>query len=356
MKSISFFSIKTQFENAGDALINREMIDLARSFGEVVVDVSRSPSNFTQMLRVNSVEGVSTTGNFSKFLLQIIAARIMGRRIFYFTTPGGMTGEVSRKVYVKALAGIMVLLSFRIFGVQTVSTGCSFESLGQRHLKLVRMRRKVLTYLAPRDSRSFAYLAEKGIKADYLIPDLAFNIYDQKFHSEFTDKSGVAFSLRSDQFDGQRDFLKKKVLSVVSRLPVDQEIYFVSQVGRDSSFLREMAEVVSGTHSNVKVRDVSSSIEDCISSYRKCRVVFSNRLHALLLAGSVGCDLVPWAEKNANQKIIGIFNDIGVVGEPLIEIDSLDVVYRGGSFKAAGFRSRRVLQEKWQKIFSIRTA
>ena len=50
---ITFFSPKTQFENVGDALINRELIRLASDNSSVVLDVSRCPLDFVEDLSVN---------------------------------------------------------------------------------------------------------------------------------------------------------------------------------------------------------------------------------------------------------------------------------------------------------------
>ena len=51
---VSFFSPKTQFENVGDALINREMIELASLNSKVILDLSRCPADFNETLGLDN--------------------------------------------------------------------------------------------------------------------------------------------------------------------------------------------------------------------------------------------------------------------------------------------------------------
>lgn len=346
----AFLSIKTQFDNVGDALINREMIRNAARLAQVTVDVSRAPAGFRSMLDLEG-KGYRIPHNIRDFLRDIFVSRMKGGKVLYFTTPGGMRGEVSAKGFLKGLGGIGMLYLFRLAGIRTIATGCSFESLGPRHLRLVKLRRGALSYLAPRDSLSLRYLEAHGIRADAIIPDLAFGLYlDDATPAQTGPRPTIAFSVRTDQYEGQAEEYLEKIRLEVAKHPVDTPVLMVAQVGRDVDFARTAAKRLRLTHGRADFIDVSRSIEDCLGVYRTCNTVHSNRLHALLMAGSQGADIIPWASDEANRKIIGLFQDMGMLSGAGNAGDEEPVRISGQEILARGAACRAEMESKWQTM------
>ena len=91
----SFFSINTQFENVGDALINREMIRLAALKSKVYVDFSRCPDGFSETSCGTSNHSFSKVKfGFLGICLKLIFKRCVREECYYFLSPGGYFGEV----------------------------------------------------------------------------------------------------------------------------------------------------------------------------------------------------------------------------------------------------------------------
>ena len=52
-----FFKIKTQYENLGDALINRELLKVIKGSGEVYIDASHVPDGFLDKINIKEETG-----------------------------------------------------------------------------------------------------------------------------------------------------------------------------------------------------------------------------------------------------------------------------------------------------------
>ena len=62
MKNVIFYSAKTQYQNLGDMIINREMLLQLRPYGKLIVDDKGVPEWFCKDLEINSDERSSNHG------------------------------------------------------------------------------------------------------------------------------------------------------------------------------------------------------------------------------------------------------------------------------------------------------
>ncbi|HEY0334202.1 MAG TPA: polysaccharide pyruvyl transferase family protein [Stenotrophomonas sp.] len=306
--NVSFISVRTQYENLGDALINRELIRLLARQGRLVVDVSKAPSWFVDMLSLpDDVLRVRGTG---RLLLRMVKERIAGHRIFYFFIPGGMRGEYTASRFARKLATLLPYYSLKMMGARFCQMGLSFESLGVRHKFFLRMRNRLMHAFYVRDTASSVLLAADGIDHSGLLPDLAFNL----FESAARPVGAIAtacLSFRTDQHPSQLVDCYEFVRHCVRALPEQTRYHLVVQVERDRVGMEALRARLREDHGiEAELRQETRDIEAMQVFYRSSDVVISNRLHVLLLGASVGARTVGYVD-DTNRKITGMFETMG---------------------------------------------
>lgn len=309
----SFLSMKTQFENAGDALINRELVRICSRFSDVVLDTSRCPPAFVASMRPEdyapSVDSARTASLFFKLALE----RFRGRPVYYFLIPGGYVGEKRGLQLVSLIANTAVLAGMRLLGVRVCHVGVSYERLGPRHARILALRSRLMHRLLVRDAGSLAYAESIGIQVDGQIPDLAFGA--ASYRGDTSGSKDVALSFRVDQAESQRSNAESLVRLLDEMLPGATAFKFIAQVERDVAFMKELAtrDYPSGRPSSFLA--TYSDADDALDAYAGCRHVISNRLHALLFGMVTGCEPIPYIDETVNSKVVGIFEGLGI---PLI--------------------------------------
>lgn len=306
---ISFFSIKTQFENVGDALINREMIRLALGNGDAVVDISRCPPEFASLLAPggNTLGHISWIKSSEALFRRMLAERLRGNKCYYYISPGGYLGERKGAQYATGMMNTAALGMMKAIGVRIIHIGVSYERLGPWHARLLRGRTGLIASHFTRDTESAAYARSLGLRVDEVMPDLAFGAFGSLPESEGK-RIEVAFSFRTDQSAAMRAQFSDLVMQLSAALPTQIPFRFVCQVERDAPFLRELAEAT--TARPASFHDVSGNIDNCMRLYDTCTHIVSNRLHALLVGLIRGARPVPLVDAAHNQKIIGIFSSL----------------------------------------------
>jgi polysaccharide pyruvyl transferase WcaK-like protein len=309
----SFFSPKTQFENVGDTLINRELIDLISKHSKLRLDSSRSPSRFVDdVVQGNSSIGVTSSGYF-RYLLSGCYKKITSKNdVYFFLSPGGYFGELNFKEFAKQTLNNLVLFIMKILGVKIVLVGVSYERMGGRHLKIMRNRATFLHRHFPRDKKSNEYIRGLGVKTDGSMPDLAFNLPFLK-NKESNKIKSIVFSFRADQFPKQEEAAREIVRLFNQLVPSDISFKFYWQVERDELVMKSLYYYCLSDFPmrNPKLLSGSQTVEQSREILINHGWVVSNRLHVLLIASSVGAVVTPCISKEFNNKVEGLFSDLG---------------------------------------------
>ncbi|WP_167759473.1 polysaccharide pyruvyl transferase family protein [Mycobacterium sp. PS03-16] len=333
----SFLSVKTQFENAGDALINRELVRICSEFSRVILDTSRCPPSFIASMQLDKYSPhVRKTGSAPLFL-RLALERFLRRPTYYFLIPGGYVGEKHGRQLLSLVANTAILAAMRLVGVRVCHVGVSFERLGSRHARILAFRSRLSYRLLARDANSLAYAESLGIRVDGLIPDLAFGAAN--YRSDISGNEGVALSFRVDQADSQRSDVEILIRHLDEVLPQSASFKFIAQVERDAPFLRELAkrEYPSGRLSSFLA--TFSDVDKAFDAYAGCQYVLSNRLHALLFGMIAGCAPIPFVDETVNMKIIGIFDSLDI--QP-VRCGRLTEDLGPGSIEARNLASSRI--------------
>jgi polysaccharide pyruvyl transferase WcaK-like protein len=323
----SFFSPKTQFENIGDALINREMIKLAAEESQVYVDFSRCPDDFVLSLGLGSQVKSVHFGILGVFFLMVMK-RLLGKDCFYFLSPGGYFGDINMAEIPKRYLNFFLIVIFKAIGIKLCHVGVSYERLGPKFCNLIRRRSKFLYYHAVRDEISLEYARENGIKVHEVIPDLAYNIFDEKEKKLGKVKNrAFCFSFRVDQNDLQIELARDIIITLDKIVDINVEFKFYSQVERDSVGMSNLCNSIRKiTERKCDFVSIIGDIEKSNVFFRHVDTVISNRLHVLLMSSSKMCNIIPIYYQSYNEKVIGIMSSYRTDGSVVFNMDSFDSV------------------------------
>jgi len=321
-QTYTFFSIKTQFENLGDALINREMVINSSKHSKCVVDVSRCPDYFVDTLELydkNNIELVRY--GLIYFFIKMINISISGSQVYYFLSPGGYFGNLNIFSFIKNIIQIFILFFVKIFGVRVVQVGVSYERLG--FLNLLNLKLRSLLYYKHflRDEVSMCYLNAKKIKCDMVADDLAFS-YSTIPCADSVLRDSILFSFRCDQDSEQYEHFKAIVTSAHREVDKSLKFVFYVQVQRDYEYAKCLLDEFTSKYSNERHLDIvncSTSFHLAANAFLHGKEVHSNRLHVILLASLYGVKPKVYTFSGFNQKIKGLFGS----AKPFIDIEDI---------------------------------
>ncbi|WP_336972751.1 polysaccharide pyruvyl transferase family protein [Sphingobium aromaticiconvertens] len=321
LDNVSFLRLKTQFENVGDALINRELLRKISSYSEIYIDTSKAPIHFSE--DVINLSGYNGTVKHIKYgfvevIYRSISISLKGQRVYYFFLPSGIGGEKSRLSFA---TGTMINCAYRfmaLFGVNFVHLGASYSGLGRRASALLKSRLRLTKMHLVRDSGTVLHLEELRLRCDGLVPDMSFGLYAKEPKS--MDKDAIAFSFRVDRGEQERNSVENFVDGIVAQCSDEHPLLFISQVRRDDAFMRHLAKKY-GHRPDVQFLK-AMSIEETFDKYGRASAIYSNRLHSLLMGAYMGAAPVPVVDNHKDRKIISIFGDIGLA-ENIVNVGDL---------------------------------
>ncbi|MCZ8158505.1 MAG: polysaccharide pyruvyl transferase family protein [Rhizobiaceae bacterium] len=305
-----FLFARTQFENVGDAVINRELALALRKFGALDVYLGRCPTYFRNGIALDNVDGVNVRRlSLMSLLLHAFLSRLNYDSTYIFFAPGGKKSELSLPKYTANLILNYAIAALSLFGIRCVLFGVSYENLGKRHQKILKQRAVMLAAHVVRDNITADYLRQCGVNYTAVASDLAFLIPPvSKTRSE---AGFVCFSFRIDN----SKYDKQRFVELVRQIAVfdQRRILFLCQVVRDRDFMsdlyRSFEERMPG---RCLYLDISERAQDYRNVFDGCDVMFSNRLHALLLSASRGVKPVAITTEGHDMKIRGIYEYLGM--------------------------------------------
>jgi polysaccharide pyruvyl transferase WcaK-like protein len=326
MKKSFYFSVHTQFENLGDALINRELVREALRFGNCNLEISRCPNSFIKTLGLNEMSGGSDLNVFKGFftlIIKIIVSRMKREKVFYFLNPGGLGKKRTFKQRVSAMAYNCLLLFYVIIGVKVNHVGISYDKSNKVDLFISKLRAKLTRSLYVRDQGTYDYLSNNGFSPKGIYPDLAFYLYGDGQVIGRNEDSKVKINGFSFRFDGKNSFSESKIKAfILSTFSTGEKYKFISQVSRDDNHMIRLASwFKANTGTEVDVICCSDDIDRVSKEYSQCQVIYSNRLHALLLSSFCGALPVAVIDVAINTKIRDLYCHVGLK-DYVIDINS----------------------------------
>ena len=306
-----FYSARTQYENLGDLVINRELLTMLRPFGRFCIDVRGVPAWYRAAIGVAPVEAETSSWSFSLRLLGAALRRRIGGdagQVYLILNPGGFQGGLTLFGAARLTAIVAAFAVLRVIGVRICRFGASIGPFAPLRARLEACKTWFMYAPTARDSLSLAYATSIGMRGVRYFPDLAFamhpviaNTTDRELPARY-----VVFSFREIRAAHRRTALLSWLDALCVRLrEAELAVVLVSQVAFDTGFNEALAERY---RDQVQARHLGGTLSEAeiLGIYRGAACVVSNRLHVLLFALVLR---VPAFAPDANEKIRGILAD-----------------------------------------------
>nr|WP_010133608.1 polysaccharide pyruvyl transferase family protein [Microbulbifer agarilyticus] len=314
-----FISLRTQFPNLGDLLINRALLEELMANGDVYMDTTGVPKWYLEiMLSSLPCETLKkkTTLTYYLGLFSSLWVKFTNREslVFLVMKPGGYPATTSWRIGIRRVLQGLALHSFRSLGIRIVRAPSSQKNSNGIFWLIDKFRLSSVDCSLIRDVNSEREMRRMGVS--YLSSDdLAIIFFALPQHSlfkrpflEHQAKEVVTISLRKPRRNGEQLAYSKLAALITRQGP---EVNFVSQVFYDD---RINSEVACKNGADILVYDGTlDSIDAITKQYQNSEFVISNRLHVLLLAFLNGA--IPIAVVGEDDsKIEGCFHKLDLEG------------------------------------------
>lgn len=312
MKKKYYVSLKTQFENMGDLLINRELIKILSTHGNVYINCNSAPTDFVEKILPdieNNCTPLNTKFELIGFYLKALLNFFSKKDKYVFAqNPGGYGGEISERAMYRKRINTKIKAALAFFGIDFVAFGVSYDSIGPRHTATLKEQYKLYSKHYVRDEQSYNYCIDNSIKCDGILPDLAFNLEYRTQHTHSNCKIILSFrELGSESLDSLLIESIIRVVSDLSRRTDSTDISITYQVTFDKDFSEKIASALSAHMGlSIKTIDLTKSLSDNFNIYSKANYTLSNRLHVLLMAMSVGSQSYALTHPEKNAKLVNL--------------------------------------------------
>ncbi len=294
-----YFICGCQYDNLGDLVINKLLIDELSKYGIVYVDFLRAPNHFRKYILANDkvVDVYKQFGfsfvNISLSFFYKLFGLVKKQRICFLTHSPGPRNRGTLKTRVLNTILDIVLASC---GAKHIYIGNCYSTAFYNDDKLVRT---FFPYYYLRSLESVEY-ARKFISPNrvFYIPDMCFLLSNHP-KQRHVHKS-IAFDFRPLSMDWDCAINEcKKLAAFLIKSGYKIILYF--QVESDKVFVERLYQEIECTDVLFR-RDIVWY--DDMSFYKNVSAVVSNRLHSLLLGGAFGA--YPICVTNDNEKTIKI--------------------------------------------------
>ncbi|QLE56158.1 polysaccharide pyruvyl transferase family protein [Nostoc sp. TCL26-01] len=328
IKNIIFVNAQTQYENLGDVIILKTLLEKLRNYGNLIIDERYIPAWLNQELEIKNAEKASEYN--SKFLILVLSFAIKSlfnphTQIYYFLNPGHYLSRVLRnQQYIKHLITtiktVVFLTILKILGVRICRLGVSIGPFSKIDQIVEVWLSKIMYCYSVRDTKSEKYAKQLGINKVEIFPDMAWLMKTPKLEQKILESEDdyVIFSFRkaTNPHDDPNTY-KTKLFPVLDEIVNtvcvnwQKRLVISYQVETDYEFCQEISHRYKDNY-NVTFIEQSINSHNIYELYSRAHMVFSNRLHVLMF--SMVCNSLPIAVVDGikHDKITGLYSDAGL--------------------------------------------
>ncbi|MFC4700664.1 polysaccharide pyruvyl transferase family protein [Glaciecola siphonariae] len=315
-----FVRIITSFNNEGDLLINRALLQFVSSYGKVIIDRRSSPDEFLEEL-TKDIENCELSDTFYKTLIKNTLSR---HKTFLLTIPGHFFGEGIKKAFSIFVSACFFYL-LKIGGVKILKFGGCLGPFDWPVKVAERFRASAFTFYGIRDSISIANL-NKSSKVERF-PDLAFVSDDIKKISENkqSERNGnlvISFREQTNAMFNAQGYTEKitdKLAKLIEQKQANK-LVFCYQVPSDRDFNHRLFCEFKERGYNCEFINKKLRLNEALKLYANSSFVLSNRLHILVPSLCFGTAHLGIIDKKQHHKILGIYRDLNI-DSLLVDID-----------------------------------
>lgn len=350
-KPIIFYKTTADFNNTGEVLIYRTLLENLREYGHVIVDdSSHIQPLFLKRIGIRDDERRSryTDLSFTKFIIASSFKNIFARHRMYFATGVGDHAVIGFKGAIKNFISFLFILLIRLCGVKTLRIGMSIRFEGT----LAKLSERLLAVAIPnyfvRDSISADNCHKAGVNVR-IAPDLSWGYRVSGIKHSNKDSNLIILSFRDyvtrQAIEPYRTELYNCIGSLLKHIFKDKtkKVLLTYQCDHDKYVQEEILRKF-GHLGNISIAHELITLENANEYYGKASIVLSNRLHVLLLGYKYGALTIGLTDLKAHVKIRGIFEDAHL-GSHLIDIHQpIENIYSHYDSLASN------IEDNWQDI------
>ncbi len=336
-KNKILYIVATQYDNLGDFLINKCLIDEIGKYGDVYLDLKNVPQDFgnhlldgKNLFPLSKISSISVKG---KGLGLIPFTKSLGFT-HVFKSPGPFGGAHTLNDKLRAVVFYSIFYLFKKKGAKSYLIGNDLIISSHFDQKIFKASSKVLSGMFVRSKKNLEEFEDLNIPAAYS-PDMCF-LFEPRVLKKVNERKKIGISFR-DLDDKLLDEKIRESINIIIEYYKfkNVSIEFFCQVDRDKSYTHSLY-VPYKQMANISFRNEILSWEDR-NYYNDFKVVASNRLHVLLLAQkflAIPAGIVNDHKKT--HKIKAVFDSIGlpkfikpkVISEDLddLERNHLDII------------------------------
>ncbi len=262
-----------QHENVGDVVLRRHLVDALSGSGEIHAFVGSAPADFVEGLQLP--DSARVYRSFFRWLAAASLGAAVPRRAAFVLN----AGEISCTPHDGSwhLALIPALAVGRLTGNPAVRVGVGARNrTGIWQLPLA-VAGRLCRMVVWRDEVSRDLYGYGGVG-----PDWAFR---EAWDGEVTERRSVAVTWRGDR-PRPSDALVRSLGSWIRSRGYEPVV--VTQVQRDEAANEALAGLLGCAHVGASTHDLAERERQARETYLGCEMVISDRIHALIVAGSCG--------------------------------------------------------------------
>ncbi|AWW29058.1 hypothetical protein DN752_02290 [Echinicola strongylocentroti] len=319
-KVTTYFQGNTQFENTGDVLINKSLIEIFRKYGKVVINDQKLPEYYKVALELKTAEkSTFAKGSFYKQLF-LKAWESMFKKdqkvVMVAGPPGHIFGNSTKKI-LKNFEYTVFLILLTMLGVRIVRMGFSMGPIGKQQALSERIRAWFTHHYLVRDSISLDLAHSIGIPKAQFFPDLAWTYHANGVDLSKTKKEEIIFSFRDgiykdDDGNRYRDALMERLMFIIDRLKDQYRLKVTYQVLGDYTFCKELHGMLVEKGYKVEFDEEQITLKTAGKAYKNGVAIITNRLHGALLAAKYNVLPLVLTDIDKHLKIKGIYHDAGI--------------------------------------------
>ena len=304
-----FAIARGQFENIGDIILRRQLLDWVRPVGELHVYVGQSPHGYDEGLRLAPTDRVHRS--LSGWYREALRSAARGEAAFVFKPGEIQLTLVGMKEHVSMLP---LLATLRARGGAAVRAGVGTRNYARVPRALMRPSIALSDRTLWRDVTTGEYMGTGAV-----MPDLAFGEGPddgvvKSFVEPSPDRDALVVSLRGD--DPLRPYPSGAWLEGVRRHAArhDLEIWAVTQVRSDDDRTRQLATDLGGRALTWDAQTPHAEQERRLRElFARAELALSDRLHVAITAFTEGAVPVG-ALVQDSDKVDRHFRTIGIDG------------------------------------------